>query len=210
MNAPVVPLTFYAGIDPGKAGAVAVVDQAGANSSIRAVPVIRASEKKGRTEYDLEGIRDHLEQLRALGPLFVTLEKAQPMPFTFKRKKKEGEAEADTGIGGTIVNYQRGFSMGWVWMLAALRIPYQLVVPQTWQSVMLAGTSGSDTKQKSILACHRLFPGVSLRRTEKSKVLDHNLSDALLLAEFGRRLRLPGSLRIGEAQVPVGGQTRLL
>lgn len=208
--APVVPLTFYAGIDPGKTGAVALVDERGVFLSLRTVPVVKGA-TGSRVEYDLDGIRDMLEQLRGGGPLFATVEKAVPMPFIFKKKKQEGQEEADTGIGGTIVNYQRGVSMGWAWMLAALRIPHQLVVPQTWQSVMLAGTAGSDTKQKSILAAHRLFPGVSLRRTARSEKLDHNLSDALLLAEFGRRLRIPGSFKLtGPDPVPIGGQGKLL
>ncbi len=54
---------------------------------------------------------------------------------------------------------------------------------------MLRGLPGKDTKTKSILAASRLFPRVDLRRTARSKVAHDGLTDALLIAEFGRRLR---------------------
>jgi len=65
------------------------------------------------------------------------------------------------------------------WMLTALEIPYQLVAPQTWQRAMHAGTPGSDTKQRSILAAQRLFPSVDLRRNRKGRRPDDGLADAL-------------------------------
>ncbi len=123
-----------------------------------------------RDEYDLVGIRKWLKGFH--GDLFVTVEKSQPLPPKF---------------GGGFANYQRGCSTGWAWMLTALEISYQLVAPRTWQKVMHAGTSGTDTKQRSIIAAQRLFPRVDLRRSEKSRKLDDGLADALLLAEYGRR-----------------------
>jgi hypothetical protein len=53
---------------------------------------------------------------------------------------------------------------------------------------MLEGTQGDDTKQRSIIAAKRLFPEVSLRRTERSRKDDDGISDAILLAEYGRRI----------------------
>ena len=109
--------------------------------------------------------------------LFVTVEKSQPMPPIVKGKP----------MGGSIANFARGCATGWAWMLTGMDIPYQLVHPRTWQKVMLAGTNGADTKQRSIIAAQRLFPGVSLLRTPRCRKLDSNFSDALLLAAYGMR-----------------------
>lgn len=167
---------IYLGIDPGKSGAVAVLNAAGMELNAQRVPILVSP--AGRDEYDVEGICFMLRELNCAPTAIpriamVTIEKQQPMPLA---------------KGGTIANYNRGVASGWAWMLTALGIPYQLVAPQRWQKVMLADIPGSDTKQRSILAAQRLFPGVNLRRTERSRKLSDGLSDALLLAEYGRRV----------------------
>lgn len=171
---------IFTGIDPGKRGGLAfIVSLANGPNwgvvGVDAMPII-PGRKKSRDEYDLVAIRDWLRRRMERASIFVTVEKSQPLPPKF---------------GGGIANYQRGCSTGWAWMLTALSIPYQLVAPRTWQKVMHAGTSGADTKQRSIIAAQRLFPHVDLRRSEKSRKLDDGLADALLLAEYGRRTRKP-------------------
>ena len=111
--------------------------------------------------------------------------------------------QSPMSVGASIANYHRGGAYrGFLFMLITMRIPHQFEVPQAWQNVMLAGTAGKDTKVKSVLAAHSLFPGVTLRRNERSKGLDHNLSDALLICEFGRRMRT-GALEVpGRKAVP--------
>lgn len=161
---------IYVGVDPGKGGGLAVIKDDWV--SVEPMPIIRGR-KRARDEYDLVAVRDWLLSAKALGDVFVTVEKSQPLPPKF---------------GGGISNYHRGCSTGWAWMLTGLGLRYQLVSPRQWQKAMHLGTSGADTKQKSIVAAQRLFPEVSLRRTEKSKKLDDGMADALLLAEFGRRL----------------------
>ena len=164
-------MTAVAGIDPGKHGAMALLlcD----SKSVQPIPTIPGG-KGSRVEYDLVAIRGYLAELTTLTThLIAYVEKAQPLPKSF---------------GGGIANFERGRCTGWAWMLTALSIPYQLVPPRTWQKVMLAGTPGRDTKQRSIIAAQRLFPDVSLLRTERCRKPDHGLSDALLIAEFGRRV----------------------
>lgn len=160
---------IYVGVDPGVSGAIASIDADTMEIEVQPIPVISGT---GRAQYNLVEIRNVLELARSQGDLFVTVEKLQPLP------KK---------MGGAIANYARGLAAGWSWMLTALCIPHQLVAPRTWQSAMLAGTSGSDTKQRSIVAAQRLFPGQSLKRTERSRKPDSGFSDALLLAAYGMR-----------------------
>ena len=168
---------IYIGIDPGKKGALALIN--GECASVEPIPIIQGG-KRARDEYDLVAIRDWLLKCKELSKrvspglilMLVTVEKSQPLPPKF---------------GGGISNYHRGCSTGWAWMLTGLGIRFQLPPSRQWQKVMHLGTSGDDTKQKSIVAAQRLFPDVSLRRTEKCRKLDDGLADALLLAEFGRR-----------------------
>jgi len=39
----------------------------------------------------------------------------------------------------------------------------------------------------SIVAAHRIFPDVSLKRSSRSLKDDDNFADSLLMAEYGRR-----------------------
>lgn len=167
---------IWLGVDPGKHGAVASIEQPAGESDrlvrVHPTPIVHASRGKGRDEYDLVGIRDLVEELMEKGPLFVTVERSQALPAKMR---------------GGIANYHRGTARGWEWLLVALRIPYQLVAPATWMRMMHAGTPGRDTKQRSKLAAQRLFSDVNLKRSDRNRVVDHNFCEALLIAEFGRR-----------------------
>lgn len=73
-----------------------------------------------------------------------------------------------------------GFIRG---ILSAYWIPYQLVRPQTWKKEFEV----TEDKNTSIAVCKRLFPGVSLYRTERSRKEDDNMAESLLMAEYARR-----------------------
>jgi hypothetical protein len=166
------------GVDPGKEGAIVrLADDA---RYVCAMPVV-AGEK--RDEYDVPEV---LRLLDGAGHVFI--ERLQAMPMKFRRKGSDKAVEG----GGTIANYNRGFCMAlFVTACVALKLPFTLVRPQEWQRELLAGIPGEDTKQRSILAAQRLFPGVDLRRTVRCKGPSDGIADALLIAEWGRR-RLAG------------------
>lgn len=73
-----------------------------------------------------------------------------------------------------------GFIQG---LLTAYCIPYELVTPQRWKKEF--GITGD--KNSSIAVCKRLFPDVSLRRTERCKKDSADFAEALLMAEYCRR-----------------------
>jgi hypothetical protein len=160
------------GVDPGKLGAVVAIDDQRRLVFVEPMPLVKSS--RARDEYDLPAVVDLLT-VHEREAVFVTVERLQPLP---------------SKLGGGIANYARGFAQGWVWMLTALRIPFQLVPPAMWQRAMLIGTPGNDTKQRAILAAQRLFPYVELRRFPKHH--RDGVADALLLAEYGRRGRNGG------------------
>jgi len=67
-------------------------------------------------------------------------------------------------------------------MLASLNIPYVLVTPRTWQKEVM-GVGKGDTKERSLTMARQMFPSVDLKYKK-----DDGMSDALLMAEYGRRL----------------------
>ena len=78
-----------------------------------------------------------------------------------------------------------GQNYGWIMgVLDTLGIPYQAVPPNKWKreySLLKAD------KKQSIEVCHRLFPNVSLKRTERCKTDSSDMAEALLMAEYARR-----------------------
>lgn len=78
-----------------------------------------------------------------------------------------------------------GESFGWLQgVLDAMKIPYELVRPQKWKKVF----SCTSDKNTSIAVAQRLFPGVDLRRTPRCHKPHDGKAEALLLAEYGRRI----------------------
>lgn len=81
-------------------------------------------------------------------------------------------------------NFELGRCMGELeTMLSMCGIPFQEVTPQAWQKEF--GISGD--KQTHIDCAKRLFPGVSLKRSEKCVKDFDGYADALLMAEYARR-----------------------
>lgn len=169
-------MRLYLGIDPGKEGAIATIDENGLCLDILATPMITA-EKGGRDSFDLVEIRDVLQRVHARGAPFVTVEKLAPLPAMAGSRR----------MGGTIANFNRGMARGWEWMLVAMGIPYHMVAPQRWQRSMLADTGEGDTGRRALVAAKRLWPLTSLRRTARARKDDEDFADALLIAEWGRR-----------------------
>lgn len=140
---------IYIGIDPGKSGAMAVIDRA----TTILVPFSEA---------------DYINSLKLL-PAQLTracLEHVSAMP-------KQGVT--------SMFNF--GMNFGYIkGLLEAFGIPYELVRPQKWKKEF-----GISDKNSSVECCKRLFPGVSLHRTERCRKDDDNMAEALLLAEYARR-----------------------
>ena len=85
---------------------------------------------------------------------------------------------------GSVSMFHFGESFGWLQgVLDTLMIPYELVRPQKWKKEF----SVTKDKNTSIEVCKKLFPSVSLKRTENSKKDDDGFAEALLMAEYARR-----------------------
>ena len=68
-------------------------------------------------------------------------------------------------------------------LLDTIGIPYQPITPQKWKKEF--GLNAD--KANSIDVCKRLYPGVNLLRTERSRKEDDNCAEAVLLATYAKR-----------------------
>lgn len=140
----------YIGIDPGKSGALAIIEEGIAF----AIPFDE---------------RQYIDTLLTVDPKqsVVCLEHVHSMT-------KQGVSS----------QFNFGMNFGWIQgVLATLGIPYELVTPQKWKKEF----SVTADKNGAIACCKRLFPGVSLLRTEKCKKEHDGMAEALLMAEYARR-----------------------
>jgi hypothetical protein len=165
----------WVGVDPGRSGAMALVD--GDRAEAWPTPMLDAK------TYDLAAMSDWFRSWRGRIAC-VTVEKLSALPPMIARKGGESAFS-----GGSAANFGRGESRGWFWMLAALRIPHIGVAPQTWQRVMHQGANGETTKARSIAAVQALFPGVSLLESDRSRKHHDGMAEAILIADYGRRTR---------------------
>ena len=85
---------------------------------------------------------------------------------------------------GVTSTFNFGENFGWIQgVLDSFGVSYELVRPQKWKREF----SVTADKNSSIAVCKRLFPNVSLKRTERCTKDDDGLAEALLMAEYARR-----------------------
>lgn len=85
---------------------------------------------------------------------------------------------------GVTSTFSFGEGFGWLkGVMDALGISYQEVPPQKWKREF----GLNSDKQTSIQVCKRLFPDADLRPSEKCRVDNDGMAEALLMAEYARR-----------------------
>lgn len=147
-------------IDPGLSGAIAILHQ----GKVTAQPMPLA----GKT-LDLVELATIIKQV---SPSLAIIEKVHAMP-------------------GQGVTSMFTFGMGYgaiQGIVAALGIRLELISPQAWKKVVLAGTA--KDKDAAIAYCRRAFPSVPLVLPRCRKPHD-GIADALCILEYGRRTFLP-------------------
>ena len=149
---------IYIGIDPGKNGALALIY----SETIDPPVVIHFSEEACRSIL----LHAHGIKMARGEEVKCCLEHVTAMP---------GQGVVSMFNFGQNFGYIRG-------VLEAFLIPYELVRPQKWKKEF-----GISNKNSSVECCKRLFPDVSLRRTENCRKDDDNMAEAILMAEYARR-----------------------
>lgn len=157
---------LYVGIDPGLTGAVAEIDIEDRIVTLFDTPITTIKVgKKIKTDYMPSEMASILE--RYTGTFcHVFIEKVGAMP---------GQGVV------SMFGFGKGFGL-WLGILAALALPYTLVTPQAWKKVIMEGKADKDAAR---LRAQELFPKVT---GDLSRKKDIGRADALLIAEYGRRI----------------------
>jgi len=179
------------GIDPGKTGAITVLNNdAVVEVAIFDMPTIREG-KKGKEQIDIVELGQIIRNLPTTATAFVEAQNAL--------------TRFDPSLGravpqGAVSNFTLGKGFGAVLMgLAMAGIPFEEVMPKQWQKYF--HISGSNTKEQAHGIAKRLFPTLEFT-TPRGRLLDGRC-DSLLIAEYGRR-RLAGEK--GYVQVDTGSK----
>jgi crossover junction endodeoxyribonuclease RuvC len=154
--------TFVIGIDPGLAGALAVLSLSGTLITLADTPTLTLKVQRGRKQvYDVPGMVKLLRPYAGLH-LHVYIEESQAMPGQGSRSM------FTVGLGYGL----------WLGILATLELQYTSVRPAVWKQAFNLGRD----KEASRLRAMQLYPAADLRRKR-----DHDRAEALLLAAYGLR-----------------------
>lgn len=171
---------IWVAIDPGKDGAIVAIDTEGTIISKNVIPKIG-------DDIDATELCDMLLHLNHHYKPTVVLEDVHSL---------FGMAAA--------TNFSMGHTLGIIeGVIAVAKIKKVKVAPKTWQKEIWhkddmeykaikegQKKASVDTKQTSMKAAHRLFPGEDFRKSARSRVAHDGICDAVLMAEFGRRKNL--------------------
>jgi hypothetical protein len=170
----------YLGVDPGASGGLAVLDEAGAVLLARATP---------------ETDQEQLALVRAFTGM-----QSDPFwnPIPTHAVLERVWSSPQMGVASA---FKFGLNVGaWRMALAALKIPFDEVVPQKWQTAMGCRTGGGRLGARNVTAAKNLTKRRATALFPTVKVT-HAIADALLIAEFCRRLHLGAQ---GHTEAPRG------
>ena len=166
---------IYIGIDPGLSGAVGIIDDPSGNPehapwsvSVFDTPTVLVEGEKTKRKFLIGAMALLLKPFALRQDTLAILENVHSMP-------EQGIASA--------FNFGEGKGM-WEGILTAFEIPMELVSPQRWKKAIMAdqGKEKSAARFKAM----QLFPSIA----DKLKLVKHDgRAEALLMAEYGRRLR---------------------
>lgn len=152
----------FIGIDNGLDGGIAVIRDHKV-VDVMVAPVIKGPKRRAMDEPTM------MQILQYFSPCVCVIEQVQSMPGN---------------KAGAMLNYGIGHGL-WRGMCVGLKIPYAMVHPKTWQKQFgITGAQG-DLKAQSIQMVQRLYPGIDLRPTERSKKPHDGMADAVLIARWG-------------------------
>lgn len=149
------------GIDPGITGAVVSISEHG---SVCFFDTPTTPPGSGRREFLPVEMADILYEFKNNSHVFI--EKVHSMP---------GQGVA------SMFSFGMGYGI-WIGIVAALKIPYSLVTPQSWKKDLMQGMKDKDASR---LRAQQLLPWETERLKRKKDV---GRADAFLIAEYGRRV----------------------
>jgi crossover junction endodeoxyribonuclease RuvC len=168
------------GIDVGLGGGIAIFDD-GKLFAVHDIPTFTVkSGKKSRREYNPHAITDLLRKHQYDENTMAVMEKVNAFP--------------GQGVS-SVFKFGEGFGI-WKGVLAAMKIPFELVPPPVWKRAMLPGMG--KEKDASRMKAIELFPSASHLFARKK---DHGKAEAALMGEYMIR-------RLGKEQDDGRGEGR--
>lgn len=177
------------GIDPGEQGAIAVLNSVGAIALLEDMPLTPDGKNISisrirRLILDAVFDKSAIHKIPDEGfidDVILYIENVQAMQF---KDKATGEVRSQSTASFGTYKEHVGYLLGFC---HAIGLRYRQVHSKQWQPVF--GVRGKQVGYDSISACLKLFPNTPLieygaRGAEKRK---NGRSDALLIAEYGRR-----------------------
>jgi len=164
-------MEYIVGIDPGKKGAIAVIDINGKPIEIYNMPEV------------VNDVKDLLKKFKDKIRL-VVIERQWIRPI-FERKKDKFNKNEVIKIVRRISSEEKlvGQYYQLCGIVIGLELPLEVVSPQTWQKVML----GNGKKERKVLKLLSIKKAKDLFPQFTEKIEKHDKADALLLAEYARR-----------------------
>lgn len=151
---------YYIGIDPGKKGAIAIIDQDMKLINSYEMPLTASKEIDSKEIFNILGSYSIIHTTK------IILEHAQSMP--------------SQGVK-SMFNYGRGYGKLQA-VIECLEIPYIEIKSQKWKKEF---NLIKKDKKDSVLVAHKLFPK-EVFQTPRGRLLDGK-AESILMAEWGRR-----------------------
>lgn len=160
-------------VDGGFQGGLSLIEDDGKMVYSIPMPVVKGG-KGTRTQYDIQRITNLIIDANQKDPnLFAILEHSQVSP-----------------IAGKNSCFQMGFYLGlFQGILEAVKVSYQVVKARKWQSEILTGMPGKDTKARSILWCQRKYPNFDWRTTPRCQKANDGMTDSMCMCHYGRKIK---------------------
>lgn len=152
------------GIDPGISGAVVAIEREGPVFFDTPVVTMKKSGGGNKTDFLPANMAQILKDYSPIN-CHVFIEQVGAMP--------------SQGVTSTF-GFGKGYGI-WIGIIAALGLPHTFVTPQRWKKEFMLGKADKDDGRTRAI---ELFPSCCDKLARKK---DIGRSDALLIAEYGRR-----------------------
>lgn len=162
-------MKYFLGIDPGKKGAIALINE---NEEIifkHLMPMIR-------NEYDLFEIQKLLltsinSYSSGKDRLYIFVEQIQDRPMN------SGKVNKSLGVQEGVLHT----------ILKLNKISFEIVNPKKWQKEIFQGNESKDTKVASANFCLRKYPNEEWKASSRCKNIHDGLTDGTCIALYGKR-----------------------
>lgn len=164
-------------IDPGIAGAVAVLTESGAFIEAVDMPTVLANKSSSKQMVDAYGLASFVRKhvLEANGDIVALIENVQPMPSIGRGKDADSDERRSMGAASAFAfGKSCGIPLG---MIAYAGLSVEFVAPARWKKAFGLGREKDQSRELAL----RLWPTATdvLKRKK-----DHNRADALLIARW--------------------------